>query len=59
MRKVTKNKPTFPSEDALCKSLFLGIKNLEKKWNTKIQNWGIIYSQLMILFDQKLNKVSA
>jgi len=31
MRKVTKNKPSFPSEDALSKSLFLGIKNLEKK----------------------------
>ena len=59
MRKVTKNKPTFPSEDALCKSLFLGIKNLEKKWTTKIANWGIIYSQLLILFDQKLNKVAA
>lgn len=25
LRKVTKNKPTFPSEVALCKSLFLGI----------------------------------
>jgi transposase-like protein len=59
MRKVTKNKPTFPSEDALCKSLYLGIKNLEKKWTTKIANWGIIYSQLIILFDQKINKVAA
>ena len=59
MRKVTKNKPTFPSEDALCKSLFLGIKNLEKKWITKIRDWGIIYSQLLILFSEKLNKVVA
>jgi transposase-like protein len=30
MRKVTKNKPTFPSEEALCKSLFLGKKPGEK-----------------------------
>lgn len=59
MRKVTKNKPTFPSEDALCKSLFLGIKNLEKKWTSAIKNWGVIYSQLTILFDDKLNKTAA
>jgi transposase-like protein len=35
MRKVTKNKPTFPSEDALCKNLYLGIKNLEQSKITK------------------------
>jgi transposase-like protein len=55
LRKVTKNKPTFPSEDALLKSLFLGIRNLERKWIAKIRNWGTIYSQLMILFSEKLN----
>jgi transposase-like protein len=59
MRKVTKNRPTFPSEDALIKSLFLGIRRLEKKWTTKVHDWGIIYSQLMILFDVKLDKIAA
>jgi transposase-like protein len=58
LRKVTKNKSTFPSEDALIKSLYLGIRRLEKKWTTKVHNWGIIYSQLLILFDDKLNKVA-
>jgi transposase-like protein len=55
MRKVTKNKPAFPREDALIKSLFLGTRNLEKRWAVKIRNWGIIYSQLLILFNEKLN----
>jgi transposase-like protein len=59
LRKVTKNKPTFPSEDALIKSLFLGIKRLEKKWTTKVRDWGIIYSQLLILFGNKINEVAA
>jgi transposase-like protein len=59
LRKVTKSKPTFPSEDALMKSLYLGIRRLEKKWTTKIANWGIIYSQLLILFHDKLHKVAA
>ncbi|MDR2781404.1 MAG: IS256 family transposase, partial [Holosporaceae bacterium] len=55
LRKVTKNKPTFPSEDALMKSLYLGIRRLEKKWTTKVRDWGIIYSQLLILFGDKIN----
>ncbi len=54
MRKYTKNKPTFPSEESLAKSLFLGILKVEKKWTTKVQNWGIIYSQLTILFSDRL-----
>jgi len=49
MRKITKNKPIFTNEDALMKILFLGVKNLKKKWSTKVRNWGAIYSQLLIL----------
>ena len=55
MRKYTKNKPTFQSEESLAKSLFLGILKVEKKWTTKVQNWGIIYSQLTILFADRLS----
>ena len=54
MRKYTKNKPTFPIEESLAKSLFLGILKVEKKWTTKVQNGGIIYSQLTILFADRL-----
>ena len=55
MRKYTKNKPTFQSEESLAKSLFLGILKVEKKWTSKVQNWGIIYSQLTILFADRLS----
>ena len=55
LRKVTKNRPSFPDEDALIKSLFLGIRRLQKKWTTKINNWGVIYSQLQILFGERLS----
>ena len=49
MRKVTKNKSSFLTEDALMKSLYLGIRNVEKKFLTKIKDWGIIYSKLLIM----------
>jgi transposase-like protein len=54
MRKITKNKPSFPSEDAVLKCLYLGICNLEKKWTGKIKNWGIIYSQLVVSFENRM-----
>lgn len=56
LRKVTKNRPSFPDEDALLKSLYLGIVNIEKKWTSKVRNWGIIYSQLQILFNDRVIK---
>jgi transposase-like protein len=59
LRKVTKNKPTFPSEDALMKSLYLWIRRLEKKWTTKFRDWGTTYSQLLILFGDKINGIAA
>lgn len=59
LRKVTKNKPTFPSEVALCKSLFLGIWKLKEKWTSKITNWGIIYSQLTVAFSDRISAIAA
>jgi transposase-like protein len=41
------------------KSLYLGIRRLEKKWTTKVRDWGIIYSQLLILFGDKINRTAA
>jgi transposase-like protein len=54
IRKVTKNRAIFPTEDALFKSVYLGICRLEKKWTGKIRDWGIIYSQLMVLFGERV-----
>jgi transposase-like protein len=52
MRKVTKNRGLFPSHDALLKCLYLGVHRIEKKWCSKIQNWGQIYNQLLIISDK-------
>lgn len=54
VRKYTKTKPVFNGEESLLKSVFLGVQNIEKKWSTKIDNWGIIYSQLLILKEEIL-----
>ena len=54
MRKVSKNRPVFPNEDAVMKLFYLATERLETKWLQKIRNWGSIYSQLMIQFSEQL-----
>lgn len=54
IRKYTKNKMSFPTDDAVMKSVFLAIREATKKWGMPIQNWGIILNQFIIIFDQRL-----
>lgn len=53
IRKVTKTKGAFASETALFKLTFLIIRETTKKWTIAYPNWGIIASQLHILFGER------
>ena len=48
--KYTKIKLSFPSDDALHKSVWLAIGEIEKKWTMAIRNWGIIMNQFITIF---------
>jgi putative transposase len=39
LRKVTKNRGSFPNGDALVKLYYLALRNISKKWTMPIQNW--------------------
>jgi putative transposase len=54
VRKVTKNKGIFPSDDALLKLVYLAYKNISKKWTQPLQNWSLTISQLSIHFEGRL-----
>jgi transposase-like protein len=54
IRKVTKTRSAFPTEDALLKLVFLAVRDIEKKWTMAYQDWGVIYSQLSIYFEDIL-----
>ena len=56
LRKITKSKPVFPSDNSLMKLLYLITNNVTKKWTMPIRNWGMIYSQLSIMFEERLAK---
>ncbi len=42
IRKYTKNKLSFPTDDAVMKSVFLALRESTRKWTMPIRNWGII-----------------
>jgi len=53
-RRINAGRPVFPSEDALRKALFLATQNITKKWTNKIRDWGQIYGELSIIFEDRL-----
>ena len=54
LRKVTKGKSVFPSDEALLKRLYLATQDVLRKWTGRIQNWGQILLQLSIYFPDKV-----
>ena len=54
IRKYTKNKMSFPTDDAVLKSAFLAIQEATKKWTMPIRDWGTILNQFMIIFEDRL-----
>lgn len=54
VRKITKTKGSFSSNQALEKLLYLAIQNITQKWNMPIQNWSLIIGQFAIRFEDRI-----
>lgn len=54
LRKVTKSKTVFPTDDSLLKMLYLAMTDITKKWTGRRKDWGIIHSQLEIYFPGRM-----
>lgn len=54
IRKYTKNKLSFPNDDALKKAVYLSISEIEKSWNQPIWNWGLIFNQFLTIFENRI-----
>ena len=50
VRKYTKTKAIFPTDDSIRKVVYLSIQEIAKKWTMAARNWGLAYSQIMIFF---------
>jgi len=53
LRKVTKNRSSFSTDDAILKILYLAIRNASKKWTMPIRNWERALNQFAIEFGKE------
>lgn len=54
LRKVTKSKSVFPTDDSLLKMLYLAMMDITKKWTGRRKDWGEIHSQLEVFFGDRI-----
>ena len=53
VRKFTKSKAVFPTDDSIRKALYLCISNISKKWTQPVRDWKLAYAQFSLLFEDR------
>ena len=54
LRKVTKAKSVFPTDDSLLKMLYLAMLDITKKWTGRRQDWAVIHAQLAVYYADRM-----
>ena len=54
LRKITKNRSLFPSDEAVLKLMYLGLRNISKRWTMPIRDWSAALNQFAILFEGRV-----
>jgi len=54
LRKVTKNRGSFPNDAAMFKLLYLALNNIAKKWTMPIRDWKAALNRFSILFEDRM-----
>ena len=54
IRKYTKNKLSFPTDEAVMKSVYLAIREATKKWSMPIRHWGIVLNQFLTIYEKRV-----
>lgn len=56
LRKVTKGKSIFPTDESLLKMLYLVTMDVTRKWTGRVQNWGQMLLQLSVYFPDRVGQ---
>ena len=54
LRKYTKVRTVFPTDESLRKSLYLSTMKIMEKWTSPNQNWASTLGQLTIMFGERI-----
>ena len=53
LRKVTKARGSFPSDEAVFKLLFLALRNIAKRWTMSVQDWKAALNRFAIIYENR------
>ncbi|HWV44719.1 MAG TPA: IS256 family transposase [Nitrospira sp.] len=54
LRKITKNRGSFPNDDALIKLFYLALRNISQKWTMPIRDWKAALTRFTIQFEDRM-----
>jgi putative transposase len=54
LRKITKNRGSFPSDEALSKLFYLALMNISKKWTMPLHDWKAALNRFSIQFEDRM-----
>ena len=54
LRKITKNRGSFPTDEALLKLFYLALNNISKKWTMPIRDWKAALNRFSIQFEDRM-----
>ena len=54
LRKIIKNRSSFPTDEAVRKLRYLALNNISKKWTMPIFNWKAALNRFTIQFDERM-----
>ncbi|MBE1426973.1 putative transposase [Desulfomicrobium macestii] len=54
LRKITKNRGSFPSDDSLAKLFYLALQNISRKWTMPIRDWKAALTRFSIQFEGRM-----
>lgn len=53
VRKFTKSKAVFPTDDSIRKVIYMSAAEISKKWTMPVRDLGLAYSQFAIFFEDR------
>ncbi len=54
LRKITKNRGSFPNDEALLKLFYLALNNISKRWTMPIRDWKAALNRFTIQFEDRM-----
>jgi putative transposase len=54
LRKVLKNRESFPNEESAIKLVYLALRNISQKWSLPIRDWASAMNRFAIMFEGRM-----